>query len=71
MTSSSNDPTTKSTASKGQPALSGDHWQELTETLSAESTAPFALWLDQDLALLEEQLDDFVTSGSLKKSLRR
>lgn len=49
----------------------GDHWLELTATLCRESTSEFGDWLSDELALLEEELDSYVTPRSLGKSLRR
>lgn len=49
----------------------GEHWFEMTATLSPQSTARLGRWIETELALLEDELSDFVTPGSLKKSLRR
>ena len=49
----------------------GDHWFELSATLSSESTAKLADWIDEDLATFEAQWSHLVTPGSLKRSLRR
>ena len=49
----------------------GEHWYELTATLSHESKEEFGKWLDTELAYLEDDLERFVTPNSLHKSLRR
>lgn len=49
----------------------GEHWFELTATLSPESTEEFGEWLRDELAALENELDLFVTPNSLLKSIRR
>lgn len=49
----------------------GEHWYELTATLSPESTAEFGDWLTVELSTLEIELDSFVTPHSLRKSIRR
>jgi len=51
--------------------LDGGHWQDMIATLPAESTARLGDWVEEDLAALEAELSQFVTSHSLKKSLRR
>jgi len=53
------------------PQPSGEHWYELTATLSAESTEEFGDWLSQELAGLENKLDLYVTPNSLCKGLGR
>ena len=58
-------------ANKREFVCSSEHWYELTATLSDESTAQLADWIDEDLAAFEAKWSHFVTSGSLKKSLRR
>ena len=50
---------------------SGEHWYELTATLSRESKEAFDKWIDSELAYLEDDLERFVTPNSLHKSLRR
>ena len=49
----------------------GEHWYELTATLSAEKTAVLADWIDDDLAAFEAKFSQFVTNGSLLKSRGR
>jgi len=49
----------------------GEHWFEMTATLAPGPTAQLSHWIDVELALLEDELNEFVTPGSLKKSLRR
>ena len=49
----------------------GEHWFELTATLSPESTEKFADWLTLELSAMEEELDSFVTPNSLHRSIRR
>ncbi len=58
-------------AAKRQTFAAGEHWFEMTASLSAESTAVFADWIDRDLAVLQDELSEFVTNDSLKQSLRR
>ncbi len=53
------------------PRPSGEHWYELTATLSPESKEEFGNWLRSQLECLEYELDSFVTQNSLRKSLRR
>ncbi len=53
------------------PEPHGDHWLELTATLSAESKQVFADWLDKQLEAMLADLEAFVTPDSLRKSLRR
>ena len=53
------------------PQPSGEHWYELTATLSPESAQEFGDWLSQELAGLESDLESYVTPNSLRKSLRR
>ncbi len=50
---------------------SGEHWFELTATLSPESTEQFGEWLKDELSSLENELDSFITPNSLRKSIRR
>lgn len=60
------------TASKSADQWSGgEHWYELTATLSPESKELFANWIDEELACLEDELNRFVTPNSLKGSRRR
>ena len=49
----------------------GDHWLELTAMLCRKSTSDFGDWLSDELTMLEEELDSYVTPRSLGKSLRR
>lgn len=49
----------------------GEHWFELTATLSTESTEQFGDWLKDELSTLESELDSFITPNSLRKSMRR
>ena len=49
----------------------GEHWYELTATLSPQSKQEFGKWIDSELAYLEDDLERFVTPNSLRKSLRR
>ena len=49
----------------------GEHWFELTATLSPESTQEFGEWLRDELSTLEDELDSFTTPNSLRKSIRR
>ncbi len=63
--------TTSSDHRTPAPAPCGKHWNELTATLSPESTEEFGTWLSKQLTALEERMDAFVTPHSLRKSLRR
>lgn len=53
------------------PSWTGEHWFEMTATLSPESTEAFAQWLNEELTALEEELDSFVTPNSLRRSMHR
>ena len=53
------------------PQPSGEHWYELTATLSPESTEEFGDWLSQELLGLETELDSYMTPRSLRKGLGR
>ena len=57
------------TPSKPEP--SGEHWSELTATLSGDFTQILGDWLNDELADLEGRLSKYVTPNSLRKSLRR
>ncbi len=49
------DPTVPTPLAKQRQFVSaGEHWFELTATLSAESTAKLADWIDEDLAALSQ-----------------
>ena len=63
--------TTSSDQKKPTPPLRGDHWEELTATLTPEMTEEFSIWLGQELETLEAELESYVTPDSLRKSLRR
>ncbi|MGI9470237.1 MAG: hypothetical protein ACR2NZ_01810 [Rubripirellula sp.] len=63
--------TTSSDHRTPPPPPSGEHWYELTATLSAESTEAFGSWLEDELQTLEDELESFVTPQSLRKTLRR
>jgi hypothetical protein len=63
--------TTSSDHRTPAPQPSGDHWAELTATLPEEPTQEFGTWLDHALEMLEDELEQFVTPNSLRKSLRR
>lgn len=49
----------------------GDHWLELTATLSRQPTEEFGQWIDDELQQLEADLHRYVTPGSCHKSLMR
>lgn len=49
----------------------GEHWDELTATLSSESKEEFGAWISQELDEMLCDLDSYITPHSLKKSLRR
>lgn len=53
------------------PRPGGEHWNELTATLSPKSQAAFDRWLSRQLKGLERDLDSYVTPNSLSKSQRR
>ncbi len=60
-------------SSSPQPSANwagGEHWFELTATLSPESTEEFGEWLSESLAIMEDELDSFITPNSLHKSFR-
>ncbi len=50
------------------PKPSGEHWFELTATLSRESTEAFGDWLRDELRLLEDRLEAYVTPNSRRRS---
>ncbi|QDT01716.1 hypothetical protein K227x_00830 [Rubripirellula lacrimiformis] len=66
MTTSSDHNTTPS-----KPVPSGQHWNELTATLTRESTEAFALWMDEDLDKLTEELKRYASPRSVLKSISR
>jgi hypothetical protein len=49
----------------------GEHWFEMTATLSPQSKAKFGKWIDEELAHLEDEFDRFVTPNSRGISQRR
>ena len=53
------------------PKPSGEHWFELTATLSRESTEAFGDWLYDELRQLEDQLEAYVTPNSRRKARGR
>lgn len=53
------------------PDPAGEHWEELSDTISIESKAQFAHWLDKELEVFDELFEEFVTKNSLRKSLHR
>lgn len=53
------------------PRPCGEHWFELTATLSRESTEAFGDWLSYELKQLEDRLEAYVTPNSRRKSRRR
>ena len=63
--------TTSSDNRTPPPTLGGDHWFELTATLSEESKEAFGAWLGRELELMVTDLEGFETPDSLRKSLRR
>ncbi len=63
--------TTSSDHRTPPPTLGGDHWFELTATLSDESKEAFGTWLGHELDSLVTDLEGFETPNSLRKSLRR
>ncbi|TWU57933.1 hypothetical protein [Rubripirellula reticaptiva] len=53
------------------PGPTGDHWNELTATLSPDSKETFAQWLSNDLERLTDELADFSSPRSIRKGLSR
>ena len=54
-----------STKAKDLPVQStGEHWYDLTATLSRDSREEFGDWLTQELELIELQLSHFSTALS-------
>ncbi len=53
------------------PIPHGDHWLDLTATLCRDATNEFGDWLSNELAMMDEELNSYVTPNSLRKSLRR
>ncbi|TWT79239.1 hypothetical protein CA13_06370 [Planctomycetes bacterium CA13] len=52
------------------PKPDDGNWNELTATLSIESTDRFDEWMTEQLTVLEERLNEFVSPRSLHKNLR-
>ncbi len=48
----------------------GDHWSELTASISSSSLVNLDKWFDEQLTLLESRNEEFVTKQSLRKNLR-
>lgn len=65
MTTSSN----HSTPSAPRPT--GEHWNELTATLSAESIETLGQWLSDDLDALTIRLEKYASPQSVLKSISR
>lgn len=65
MTTSSN----HSTPSAPRPT--GEHWNELTATLSAESVETLGQWLSEDLEALTGSLERYASPRSILKSISR
>ena len=59
-----------SSPNSGQNRASGEHWYELTATLSPQSKEEFGKWIDGELAYLENDLQRFVTPKSLQNQRR-
>ena len=57
-----------STASTPRPH--GDHWSELSATISSTAMATLEQWFDEQLSQLELRNQDYVTKHSLRKNLR-
>ena len=64
-------PTSSKNPTVSRPNPLGDHWLELSATLSVETKESFSAWLDSELESLESDLAKYVTKNSLAKSLRR
>ncbi|QDV15375.1 hypothetical protein CA51_52890 [Rosistilla oblonga] len=45
-------------------------WAELSERTDKSDTSALAQWIEADLERIENQLSDFITPNTLKKSLR-
>ena len=63
--------TTSSDHRSHSPTPDGEHWSELTATLTPESTECLSDWLSEDLAALEDELRIYVTPNSLRRSFSR
>ena len=46
-------------------SLIGDHWLEMTATLSTSRSEDFAAWMDRQLAAAEEALSDYASPRSI------
>lgn len=53
------------------PDLERDHWNRLSQRLSTRRTEEFGTWIDRELSVLEDRLDEYVSANSLLRSLRR
>jgi len=62
--------TTSSQTRTATIKINDAHWQELTMTLSLESTECFDQWMDRRLSKLEDRLREFSSPQAIKKSLR-
>ncbi len=62
---------TTSNNPKTPPTASGEHWYELTATLTQQSCELFGDWLNQELAALESELEKFTTERSAQAERAR
>jgi hypothetical protein len=54
-------------SAKAPAKASGEHWYDLTATLSRHAREDFGNWLDGELRTLESELSDYSTAGSRQK----
>lgn len=66
MTNSSTTPSSTKTKSATAKAT-GEHWYDLTATLSRDSREEFGAWLNLELEILESELSQFSTELSRQK----
>jgi len=52
------------------PTASGEHWYELTATLTQTSCELFGDWLSQELETLESELEQFTTERTAHNAER-
>ena len=58
--------TTDNPAPKKPTRIAGEHWFELTATLSPSKTESFACWIESELAILEASLECFASARKLR-----
>ncbi len=59
--------TNSSTSPSSTKAPIGEHWYDLTATLSRDAREEFGDWLTHELAIIELQLSSFSTALSRKQ----